>query len=40
MWKISPEQRKMNCEKATKCLDKLRPEVIKEDWKRLIQEVC
>ena len=40
MWKISPEQRKMNCEKARKCLDKLRPEVIKEDWKRLIQEVC
>ncbi len=40
MWKISPEQRKINCEKARKCLDKLRPEVIKEDWKRLIHEIC
>lgn len=40
MWKITPEQRKNNCEKARKCLDKLRPEVIKEDWKRLIHEVC
>ena len=40
MWKISPEQRRINCEKARKCLDKLRPEVIKEDWKRLISEIC
>lgn len=40
MWKISPEQRKINCEKARKCLDKLRPEVIKEDWKRLIHDIC
>lgn len=40
MWEISPEKRKENCEKARKCLDKLRPEVIKQDWKRLIYEVC
>ena len=33
MLEISPEQRKINCEKARKCLDKLRPEVIKEEWK-------
>ena len=39
MLEISPEERKLNCEKARKCLDKLRPEVIKEEWKKLIQDV-
>ena len=39
MLEISPEQRKINCEKARKCLDKLRPEVIKEEWKKLIYDV-
>ena len=39
MLKITPEQRKFNCENARKCLDKLRPEVIKEDWKQLIHEI-
>ena len=39
MLEISPEQRKINSEKARKCLDKLRPEVIKEEWKKLIYDV-
>jgi len=39
MLQIPPEQRKLNCEKARKCLDKLRPEVIKEDWKQLVHEI-
>ena len=39
MLEISPEERKLNCEKARKCLDKLRPEVIIEEWKKLIQDV-
>tara|TARA_B110000285_G_C15124375_1_gene619220 strand:- start:1254 stop:2543 length:1290 start_codon:yes stop_codon:yes gene_type:complete len=36
---VSSDERELNCEKARKCLDKLRPEVIKEEWKKLIQDV-
>ena len=39
MWNTSPEERKNNCIKARKCLDKLRPNVIKEDWKKLLFDI-
>lgn len=35
---LTPEQKKENAEKTRKCLDKLRPEVIKEEWKKLLLE--
>ncbi len=35
---LSPEEKKENAEKTRKCLDKLRPEVIKNDWKQLLLE--
>ena len=36
---ISPELRKDRAIKARKCLDKLRPEVIKDEWKELIYNI-
>ena len=39
IWTITPEQRKYRAEKARKCLDKLRPNVIKEDWRKLFLEI-
>lgn len=39
IWKLSPEERKNNCIKARKCLDKLRPEVIRDEWSKLIIEM-
>ena len=39
MWSISPELRKKRAIKARKCLDKLRPEVIKDEWKELIYNI-
>lgn len=38
MWETNPKERKLNCENARKCLDKLRPEVIKKEWKKLFYE--
>lgn len=39
IWTITPEERKERAEKARKCLDKLRPDVIKEDWRKLFLEI-
>ena len=39
IWKLTPEQRRENCIKARKCLDKLRPESIRKDWYNLIKEM-
>jgi len=39
MWSISPEERKKRAIYARKCLDKLRPEVIKDEWKELIYSI-
>ena len=39
MWKTSPEERQERCEKARKCLDKLRPETIKKEWMYLINDM-
>ena len=36
--KLTSDEKKDNSEKARKCLDKLRPEVIKKDWKNLLLE--
>ena len=36
--KLSPQQRKDNAEKARKCLDKLRPEIIKQEWIKLFDK--
>ena len=38
--KFHQKKRKKIVKKQGMCLDKLRPEVIKEDWKRVIYEVC
>ena len=37
--KVSPDVRKDNAEKARKALDKLRPEIIKLEWLKLINEI-
>ena len=37
--KIDPQIRKENAEKARRALDKLRPEVIKLEWLKLINEI-
>lgn len=39
MWSISPQLRKKRAIEARKCLDKLRPEVIKDEWKELIYSI-
>lgn len=39
MWSISPDNRKKRAIEARKCLDKLRPEVIKDEWKNLIYSI-
>tara|TARA_B110000495_G_C23025017_1_gene608927 strand:- start:1363 stop:2622 length:1260 start_codon:yes stop_codon:yes gene_type:complete len=39
MWEIPAKEREERCEKARKCLDKIRPEVIKPDWINLINEL-
>ena len=39
MWSISPQLRKKRAIDARKCLDKLRPEVIKDEWKELIYSI-
>ena len=39
IWTITPEERKERAERARKCLDKLRPDVIKEDWRKLFLEI-
>ena len=39
MWNISPELRKDRAIKARNCLEKLRPEVIKDEWKELIYNI-
>tara|TARA_A100001037_G_scaffold45808_2_gene37073 strand:+ start:17989 stop:19254 length:1266 start_codon:yes stop_codon:yes gene_type:complete len=39
IWKLTPEERRDNCIKARKCLDKLRPEAIRKDWYSLIKEM-
>ena len=38
MWETNPKERKLNCENARKCLEKLRPEVIKKEWKKLFYQ--
>jgi glycosyltransferase involved in cell wall biosynthesis len=38
LWKVPSDEREQRCEKARKCLDKLRPEVIKIEWINLINE--
>ena len=38
--KLTPEIKKLNADKTRKCLDKLRPQVIKEEWKQLLLEFC
>ena len=37
--KVDPDVRKDNAEKARKALDKLRPEIIKLEWLKLIDEI-
>ena len=37
--KVEPDVRKDNAEKARKALDKLRPEIIKLEWLKLINEI-
>ena len=37
--KVDPDVRKENAEKARKALDKLRPEIIKLEWLKLIDEI-
>ena len=39
IWKTPPEIRKSNSQMARKCLDKLRPENIKLEWRNLIYEI-
>ena len=39
VWDTPPKQREINSRLARVCLDKLRPEVIKEEWKKLIYEI-
>ena len=38
-WDTPPEVRKEMAEKARKALDRFRPEVIKEDWKDLLEQI-
>lgn len=37
---LTKEEKLYNTEQTRKCLDKLRPQVIKEDWKNLFLEFC
>ena len=39
VWDTPPEIRKFNSTMARKCLDKLRPEVIKLEWRKLIYDI-
>ena len=39
VWNTPPEIRKLNSKMARKCLDKLRPESIKLEWRSLIHEI-
>jgi glycosyltransferase involved in cell wall biosynthesis len=39
VWDTPPEVRKFNSTMARKCLDKLRPEYIRIDWRNLIYEI-
>lgn len=39
VWSTPPEIRKYNSEMARKCLDKIRPEAIRLEWRDLIHEV-
>jgi len=39
VWETPPEIRKFNSQMARKCLDKLRPEYIRNDWRGLIYDI-
>tara|TARA_B100000035_G_C21005482_1_gene557067 strand:- start:57 stop:1313 length:1257 start_codon:yes stop_codon:yes gene_type:complete len=39
VWETPPEVRKFNSKMARKCLDKLRPESIRNDWRNLIYDI-
>ena len=37
-WELKPDERKLMAENARKALDRFRPEVIKEEWKCLLND--
>ena len=37
-WKLKPDERKIMAENARKALDRFRPEVIKKEWKCLLNQ--
>lgn len=39
VWETPPEIRRFNSKMARKCLDKLRPESIRNDWRKLIYDI-
>jgi len=39
VWETPAEVRKFNSQMARKCLDKLRPECIRNDWRGLIYDI-